>query len=130
LTDEDKDLPTYPQFGIPDDDFAAQGASADLATDIGRLETIPAPQQTYAFGLASLAGLPNIQPGGRPLTTRTSEALHFRGGSRTSSSSTPSPCVLKLSPELFPFYGMEWELPMPPSKTGEKRDYTMIQQAW
>ncbi|KAH7096166.1 FAD-binding domain-containing protein [Auriculariales sp. MPI-PUGE-AT-0066] len=113
LTDADKDLPTYPQFGIAEGDFASQGAAAALADNIAKIDSLPGRLQTYAFGLASLAGLPNIRPGTKPMTTRTSEAVHFRGGSQT-----------------FPFYGMEWELPVPPSETGEKRDYTMIQRAW
>ncbi|EJD43024.1 FAD-binding domain-containing protein [Auricularia subglabra TFB-10046 SS5] len=113
LTVHDADLGRYPEFGVPEEELASMSAYAALSAEVAKNTTLPGPQQTYAFGQASLAGLPNVQPGGAPLTTLTSEALHFRGGS-----------------QIFPFYGMEWEIPMPASPSGEKRDYTVIQRAW
>lgn len=66
---------------VTDSTLQANGA---LAAEIAKNASLPGAQQCYAFGIASLAGLPNVQPGGTPLTTLSSEALHFRGGSRTS----------------------------------------------
>ncbi|KZV82168.1 hypothetical protein EXIGLDRAFT_778917 [Exidia glandulosa HHB12029] len=108
------ELGRYPTFGLPDEVFEAQKANGALAAEVAKNTSLPGAQQCYAFGIASLAGLPNVPVGGTPLTTLSSEALHFRGGSQN-----------------FPFYGMEWEVPIRPSPNGtETRDYTQIQQAW
>ncbi|KAG8798986.1 hypothetical protein FRC16_006131, partial [Serendipita sp. 398] len=108
-TPEDSTLPQWPQFGLKNiDEMDAHGA---FGTAVAKYDWLPPSQQAYAFGLASLASLPNISEGQPSMTAYISEGLHFRGGTQT-----------------FPFWGMEWELPV--RHLNGKRDYGAIQRAW
>jgi hypothetical protein len=73
-------LPRYPRFGI--EDFERKEAYGDISAEISRCGWLPGPYQAYAFGLASLASLPNIASDQPPMSTYISEGIHFRGGSR------------------------------------------------
>ena len=53
-----------------------------FAASLAEWKFLSGPQQTYSFGLASLASLPNIYDAKNAMVTYLSEGLHFRGGSR------------------------------------------------
>ena len=53
-----------------------------FAASLAGSKFLSGPQQTYSFGLASLASLPNIYDPKDAMVTYLSEGLHFRGGSR------------------------------------------------
>lgn len=53
-----------------------------FAASLAEWKFLSGPQQTYSFGLASLASLPNISDPKNAMVTYLSEGLHFRGGSR------------------------------------------------
>jgi hypothetical protein len=73
-------LPRYPKFGIAD--FERKEAYGDISAAISRWKWLPGPHQAYAFGLASLASLPNVASDQPSMSTYISEGIHFRGGSR------------------------------------------------
>lgn len=65
------------------------------------------------------------------MVTYLSEGLHFRGGSRRLKKLAHYRNILTSSGYLvenFPFWGMEWELPI--ETVDGKRDYEAIQRAW
>lgn len=108
-TPEDSSLPQFPKFGL--ENYNDAQVHSAFAASIAGWKWLPPALQTYSFGLASLASLPNIRDGQPSMTSYISEGLHFRGGSQN-----------------FPFWGMEWELPI--SHVDGKRDYEAIQRAW
>ena len=64
------------------------------------------------------------------MVTYLSEGLHFRGGSRRSKTHSKRTLLILAghSVENFPFWGMEWELPI--GAVNGERDYEAIQRAW
>ena len=77
---EDVSLPRFPEFGIKEHEEAQTHST--FAASIAGWKWLSSTQQTYSFGLASLASLPNISADQPSMTAYISEGLHFRGGSR------------------------------------------------
>lgn len=77
---EDSSLPRFPDFGI--DDIHAKEAYGDLSATISSSKTLSGPHQAYAFGIASLASLPNVAADQPSISAYISEGIHFRGGTR------------------------------------------------
>ena len=100
-----------------------------FAASLAEWKLLSGPQQTYSFGLASLASLSNISDPKNAMVTSLSEGFPFRGGRRLKNSSNVEISDIIWMCSRKPLvWGVEWELPI--ETVDGKCDYKAIQRAW